>query len=129
MNKSRILLIAIKRQFRLSNITTFGVLAVVMILTNIFIGEIPFNRIITSSMRSSFMPILIVRLIFVLRETNNHDMNKAIYLNYNAKSIYISRIFSDLLLMFFGLLLITAMPIIVHASKDDLFVSGEDIGK
>lgn len=130
MNKSRIFLIAIKRQFRLSNIITFGVLALLMILTNIFVDRgMNFERIIVSSIRSAFLPILIVRLIFVLKETNNHGVNKAIYLNYNSKSIYISRILSDFLLMLFGLLLITTTPILIHVIKNHLYVSGDDVGK
>ena len=130
MNKSRIFLIAIKRQFRLSNMITFGVLAILMILNNVFATRTPyFDKLITSTIRTSFLAILIVRLIFVLKETNNHDINKAIYLNYNAKSVYITRILSDFLLMFTGLLLITSVPIITHVLKNHLHVSFDEIGK
>ena len=130
MNQSRIFLIAIKRQFRLSNIITFGVLALLFILTNVLMSSAPeFQRLIRSSIYTTFISVLIVRLIFVLKETNNHDMNKAIYLNYNAKSVYIARILSDFLLVFFGLLLVTGSPIAIHAIKNGMPVSFDDISK
>ena len=129
MNTLRIYGIAIKRQFRLSNIITFGVLALLAVITNVFSKTSPpFFRVITSTMNTSFTAILIVRLIFVLKETNNHDMNKAIYLNYHSINIYVARVFSDFLLMFFGLLLITGVPIITYALNANLHVSGTNIG-